>query len=523
MPPLTRKDLELAIAGGTATVQDFEGHDPELVREIKQAAPYQQRALHQVAARAVDAEAKTAELIFNIQAPDRMGDLILSNPADAAKYGGKGWQLEPWEAAGAPYLYHHTPLWVIGKVLSTQVKRIPVPDWVGASGKRAWALIGTVKHFDDGRLPWAEAAWLLTVEGITGSSVGFIPKMVVWPEDEEERTKLGLGRWGVLIPWQEMLEISKAVVPANAGSVGLAAGEKPGAQERAVDDALKRFVDEGKLAESIAADYRRFVPLGPTDEAQRVAARVREVVPMVGVDLAERAQELECVGGHCKTFTADDLQLTLNDPELRETVRQALAGAEDAPGPETVLPKELRTGFLSVGCGCGGTESRQLLDALAEDLGVDNHAQIRLALTKLRTRAAETDDEPLVDGLTRAGRARIETAFERSSELTEALREILDAADDEDLNGDDDQRSIEPARDEPPERKAAPASAADTQSPDGDDERSDTSEPVARGSEASNRSSGAGGAGGDVESGGTEVHPVLADRKAVGTFLQSFE
>ena len=499
MPPLTRKDLELAIAGGTATVQDFEGHDPELVREIKLAAPYQRRVLHQVAARAVDTEAKTAELIFNIQAPDRMGDLILSNPADAAGYGGSGWMLDAWEAAGAPYLYHHTPLWVIGKVLGTEVKRIAVPDWVGAKGKRAWALIGTVKHFDDGRLPWAEAAWLLTVEGITGSSVGFIPTVRVFVDDEEERSKLGLGRWGLVISSMEMLEISKAVVPANAGSVGLGVG----AQERAVDDALKRFVDEGKLAESIAADYRRFVPLGPTDEAQRVAERVRQVVPMVGVELAERAQTLECVGGNCDTPLAGGQITSVTAPPF---------------GP--MEPLELTTG---AGCGCGGTESRQLLDALAEDLGVDDHAQIRLALTKLRTRAAETDDEPLVDGLTRAGRARIETAFERSSELTEALREILDAADDEGLNDDDEERSIEPARDEPPERKAAPASAADTQSPDGDDERSDTSEPVARGSEASNRSSGAGGAGGDVESDGTEVHPVLADRKAVGTFLQSFE
>lgn len=293
---LTRKQLELAIAGGTATELDFEGFAPADVFDIKRALPSVQR--FSSAIKAHDPEAKTVEMIFNVQVVDRMGDLVISNPPDAAKWGGEGWDLTYWELGGSPYLHVHNHHLVVGRVLSTKVQKVAVPKADHKSGK-AWALTGIVQFFDSAKLPFSEADYLLATEGIGNSSVGFMPKMYVWVEDEKERQKLGLGKWGAVLPWSEMLEISFAPVPANQVSNLLTA---PGDAEKAVDQALSQFVDEGKLSKALAADYKRMRPLGPRDAEERTAARVRGFIDVAQLRgwQAPEGVTLECAGGVCQ-------------------------------------------------------------------------------------------------------------------------------------------------------------------------------------------------------------------------------
>lgn len=50
-------------------------------------------------------------------------------------------------------------------------------------------------------------------------SIGFIPKRLTFVEDEEQRTELGLGRWGCIIEELELLEYSAVPVPACPGAV----------------------------------------------------------------------------------------------------------------------------------------------------------------------------------------------------------------------------------------------------------------------------------------------------------------
>lgn len=269
---LTRTQLEVALASGLATEDDFAGYTPDQVLQIKRALPSMQR----VGGRplGMDEETQTIRLIYNAQVVDRMRDLILSNPKDAEKYGGEGWILDYWQLAGSPYIHMHDPHYPIGRCLSCKVERVPTPERDG--GKKVWALVGDTKIIADERIPFALPTYLLMLEGITASSVGFLPKMYVRIEDEKERARLGVGEWGLILPQNEMLEVSFAPTPANQLSVGVDAG----APEKAVDQALSRFVKQGKLPESLASDYRRFMPLGPDDSARRVAERLRSVVPI---------------------------------------------------------------------------------------------------------------------------------------------------------------------------------------------------------------------------------------------------
>ena len=93
------------------------------------AAPLAVNDLVDVASITVPADPaeRVVELIANAQLVDRMGDLIVSNPDDCEKYGGQGWELTNFMAAGGPYLWSHDPrLPAVGKVVGHEVRRVPV-------------------------------------------------------------------------------------------------------------------------------------------------------------------------------------------------------------------------------------------------------------------------------------------------------------------------------------------------------------------------------------------------------------
>ena len=50
-------------------------------------------------------------------------------------------------------------------------------------------------------------------------SIGFFPSIIIYIQDEAERTELGLGRWGVIYDKSSMAEFSLCPIPANAGAL----------------------------------------------------------------------------------------------------------------------------------------------------------------------------------------------------------------------------------------------------------------------------------------------------------------
>lgn len=66
---------------------------------------------------------------------------------------------------------------------------------------------------------WADTCFRLVKAGFmrTGS-VGMYPGEIIYVENEDERKKLGLGRWGVIMRNNSLVEFSAVTVPANVGA-----------------------------------------------------------------------------------------------------------------------------------------------------------------------------------------------------------------------------------------------------------------------------------------------------------------
>lgn len=288
----TRKQIELAIADGSADTDALSAVTPRDAFEIKRALPFQMRftAGGSIAPTAKQIEAKVLSMVANVQVADRMGDLLIADEAFARQHGGEGWVTDYYFLAGGPYLHLHNHDFTVGKAISARIEDVPLLARDG--GKTAPAIILDVQFFDDSRLPFSQADYLLALEGMRASSVGFRFLKVVFVEDDDERNELGLGRWGVLGASMELLECSKVPVPANQAAAGTLSTEAD------VSKALDRFVREGKLEASLAADYRRMVPLTAGAAARRSAERVRS---WVEIRSTEGADGLECVTCSCQT------------------------------------------------------------------------------------------------------------------------------------------------------------------------------------------------------------------------------
>lgn len=68
--------------------------------------------------------------------------------------------------------------------------------------------------------PFADTVFKMVDSGFTkGNSVGFIPKKVLYIEDDEERMALGLGKYGVVFEKQELLEDTVCPIGSNPAAL----------------------------------------------------------------------------------------------------------------------------------------------------------------------------------------------------------------------------------------------------------------------------------------------------------------
>jgi len=241
------QDLLVQIAAGSASQQELSEADPNLVFEAKtQSAAPQFRSV----ARAPKASAKprTKSYVFSDETVDRMGDVILVG----------GWDLGNYKQNPVILWGHNAGAPPIGTASRVKTARI--------DGKRA--LVGDVSFVEEEVNPHAETIWRLAEAGVLRTvSVGFKPIEASWGDDvtEKERTKYGVGKYGVLYRRSELLETSIVSVPANPG---------------AVEVGLKGLVSKGLISESDAAAWLDEYPTSEEAALERARAAVRSVVDL---------------------------------------------------------------------------------------------------------------------------------------------------------------------------------------------------------------------------------------------------
>lgn len=356
---MNKRELELAIAAGIATKADLSA-DPELTMEVKSQLPYYERMAATKLFKAPtdeQREQKILPMIFNVQVPDRVGDLLMSNPDDAKSWGGKGWVTDRFELAGGPYLHGHDHDFTVGQVLETAVELISTKEGM------KWALVGNVKFLDNEVLPFSQADYLLAQAGFTASSVGYIPKVRAFVDDEELRAELGLDPWGQVQSTMELLEVSHVAVPANQLSAG--AGKL-----------LDEAVEEGMLSEALVSDYKS---VRMVDPAERVRSKLRSTVV---VGMKEVPVELECLDGVCSCKTRKD-----KGPDDSMVERLAQKGLDVL----TDLAKAVQSVSGSV-----ETSHQKLGDRLLSAMAIRSASQPDAAVPEGEDGSEKGDPEPTV-------------------------------------------------------------------------------------------------------------------------------
>lgn len=133
---------------------------------------------------------------------DRHGDIVEQT-----------WNFEDFSKN--PLLLHghewHKP--PIGAVVEYGVKHRDDDDYKGEA--LALACLFATKDIYD----FADTVFRLVDAGMMRSgSVGMYPGEIIYVEDDEERKRLGLGRWGVILRNNSLVEYSPVSVPANVGA-----------------------------------------------------------------------------------------------------------------------------------------------------------------------------------------------------------------------------------------------------------------------------------------------------------------
>lgn len=195
LKPEQRRALPL-IVSGAASEEQMAAAGAAFVVGIKEAAKFSTRSTTAGPIEKARAGEHVIPWVLSDASSDRMGDVI--NP--------DGWRLDHfrsnpvilWGHGGGGVLDGDEP---IGKAERVRVEK----------GK----LIADIKFAVEESDRAARKFRLANSGYIKAGSVGFKPVKVERVEDEDERRKLGLGKFGVLYKEQELLEFSLVAVPAN--------------------------------------------------------------------------------------------------------------------------------------------------------------------------------------------------------------------------------------------------------------------------------------------------------------------
>lgn len=200
--PEQRRLLAL-VAGGADTERDCTAAGEEFALAVKESTLLPRRSSISNARIKAD-DSGVVTWVLSDEIPDRAGDIIRQD----------GWKLENfkrnpvllWGHAGGVDSDADEP---IGRTENLRVEKI----------KGVPSLVADLR-FAVNESERAQRKFRLAQAGfISAGSVGFRPEKTVRVEDEDERAKLGLGRFGVIFEKQELLEFSLVAIPANPNAL----------------------------------------------------------------------------------------------------------------------------------------------------------------------------------------------------------------------------------------------------------------------------------------------------------------
>lgn len=150
---------------------------------------------------------------------DRDGDIVRQD-----------WRFENFDKNPLVLFGHEWHMPPIGAVLQHEIVQRNDVDFQGPA-------LRLLETFADKEVwDWADVVFRLLDSGFMRSgSVGFFPGRIVIPEDDTERTEMGLGRWGAVLEHNELIEHSHVSVPANPGAHEVLAGMKSKGLLKAAD------------------------------------------------------------------------------------------------------------------------------------------------------------------------------------------------------------------------------------------------------------------------------------------------
>jgi len=188
--------------------------------------------------------------------------------------------------------------------------------------------------------PWADMCLnLVNAQMLNGNSVGFIPKKVTRIEDENERAKLGLGRYGVIFEKSLLLEDSACALGCNPSAL---------VQDTLTVAVQKGIITKDSMTRIVNSDSEPNIP-----ESLKIA--VDRALLMVNKTLSVQVKEttLKDVVNEIKEIKADNtLGETLNEIKTEiQSIKTDMANIQsklndagnsgNTPDTETEAEKEL--------------------------------------------------------------------------------------------------------------------------------------------------------------------------------------
>lgn len=185
------------IASGTATDEQLASAGAEFVGGIKSHLPHEVRDTGAFVAKAAQENVLTWK--YSDDKPDRMGDIIRQDGWELANY-----KRNPVILWGHAHGFDSVADEPIGRSLELRVDK--------------GALYGDIL-FDVEDERAARIFRKARAGFVQAGSVGFRPLKTSHVSDDAERTKLGLGRFGVIFDKAELLEFSLCAIPANPNAL----------------------------------------------------------------------------------------------------------------------------------------------------------------------------------------------------------------------------------------------------------------------------------------------------------------
>lgn len=178
---------------------------------------------------------------------------------------------------------------------------------------------------------------------LKAGSVGFRSRRVIRIENEDERNELGLGRWGVILDDNQLLEFSVTTLGANHGAMAVLSAAKSKGLVKPDDAALVREIERRRMHQAGSADAWRtldadwvsmFRTLFPGSDISRHAdfdePIVKGTAPALpqtsrhrDEDVEERLSRIEAALDTMTTGFSSRLD------DLRDLVEQALSGLSE--------------------------------------------------------------------------------------------------------------------------------------------------------------------------------------------------